>query len=46
MVPLERVGDLASKVRTIAVEYYRRTGKPLGVTGELGEYEASRLPDQ
>lgn len=46
MVPLERVGDLASKVRTIAVEYYRRTEKPLGVTGELGEYEASRLPDQ
>ncbi len=46
MGPLERIGELLSKVRTIAVEYYRLTGKPLGVIGEIGEYEGARLLDQ
>jgi hypothetical protein len=26
-------------------DYYRLTGKPLGITGEVGEYEAARLLD-
>lgn len=28
-------------VRALAVEYYQLTGKPLGVTGEIGEVEAA-----
>ncbi len=28
-------------VRALAVEYYQLTGKPLGVTGEIGEFEAA-----
>lgn len=31
-----------AEVRVLAVEYYQLTGKPLGVTGEIGEFEAAR----
>ncbi len=30
-----------AEVRALAVEYYQLTGKPLGVTGEIGEFEAA-----
>ena len=33
--------DILTEVRTLAVEYYQLTGKPLGVTGEIGEVEAA-----
>ena len=33
--------DILAKVRALAVEYYQLTGKPLGVTGEIGEVEAA-----
>lgn len=33
---------ILADVRTLAVEYYRLTGKPLGVTGEIGEVEAAQ----
>ena len=33
--------DILSEVRALAVEYYQLTGKPLGVTGEIGEFEAA-----
>ena len=29
--------------KAVAQRYYRATGKPLGVTGEVAEYEAARL---
>jgi hypothetical protein len=29
-----------------AAEYYRLTGRPLGITGEVAEYEAARLLDE
>mgnify|MGYP006903649843 FL=1 len=29
--------------RKIATAYYRLTGKPLGITGEIGEYEAAKF---
>jgi hypothetical protein len=32
-----------SDVKQLAKEYYRLTGKPLGVTGEVAEHEAARL---
>jgi len=35
--------DLLAKVKLLAQEYYELTGKPLGVTGEVAEYEAARL---
>jgi hypothetical protein len=37
------VAPILEKAKQVAVEYYRATGKPLGVTGEVGEYEAARL---
>lgn len=33
--------EILAEVRTLAVEYHRLTGKPLGVTGEIGEFEAA-----
>ena len=36
---------LAAEVRVLAIEYYRLTGKPLGITGEIGEVETAKLLD-
>ena len=33
--------DILVEVRALAVEYWQLTGKPLGVTGEIGEFEAA-----
>lgn len=45
MSVLVHIGELLGKARALAIEYYRLTGKPLGITGEVGEYEAARLLD-
>jgi hypothetical protein len=37
------VKDLLGSVKTIAQEYYALTGRPLGVTAEIAEYEAALL---
>jgi hypothetical protein len=37
------LSDLFHDVRSLAVRYYRATGKPLGVTGELAELAAAAL---
>ncbi len=42
-VPLPELGDLFHDVRSLALRYYRTTGKPLGVTGELAELAAATL---
>ena len=34
---------MLERARAAAIDYYRLTGKPLGITGEIGEYEAARL---
>lgn len=39
----ERVREILAKVKLLAAEYYRLTGKPLGVTGEVAEYIAADL---
>lgn len=39
---LERIGDLLSRAIQIAKQYREETGKPLGITGEVAEYEAAR----
>jgi Family of unknown function (DUF6998) len=36
-----RLRKVLAQVRPLAVEYYRLTGKPLGVTGEIAEYVAA-----
>ena len=33
--------DILAEVKALAVEYHELTGKPLGVTGEIGEFEAA-----
>ena len=42
-IRLREIGDVLKRARQAAVDYYRLTGKPLGITGEIGEYEAARL---
>ena len=39
----EQIGEILNKARAAAVSYYDLTNKPLGITGEVGEYEAARL---
>ena len=34
---------LLKKARVLAADYHRLTGKPLGITAEIGEFEAARL---
>lgn len=38
-----RVREIIAQVKPLAAEYYRLTGKPLGVTGEIAEYLAAQL---
>ena len=38
-----RVREILATVKPLAAEYYRLTGKPLGVTGEVAEYIAAEL---
>lgn len=35
---IERIKEILATVKPLAAEYYRMTGKPLGVTGEVAEY--------
>ncbi|MDL2407598.1 hypothetical protein PY650_18395 [Rhizobium calliandrae] len=37
------VKDILAAVKPLAAEYYRISGKPLGVTGEIAEYIAGEL---
>lgn len=37
----EDVGEIISEVKTLAKKYKNLTGKPLGITGEVAEYEAA-----
>jgi len=38
-----RLIDLLKEAKKLAQEYYALTGRPLGITGEVAEYEAARL---
>jgi hypothetical protein len=42
-VAIEEIAPLLDAAREAAIAYYRLTGKPLGITGEIGEYEAAKL---
>lgn len=37
----ERVREILAAVKPLAAEFYRLSGKPLGVTGEIAEYVAA-----
>lgn len=37
------IESILKSVKRLAVQYYELTGKPLGVTGEIAEFEAERL---
>jgi hypothetical protein len=39
----ERILAILAKAKRLAGEYRTLTGKPLGITGEVAEYEAARL---
>ncbi|HEX8322081.1 DUF6998 domain-containing protein [Longimicrobium sp.] len=39
----ERVFELLAEAKKLAEEFRQLTGKPLGITGEVAEYEAARL---
>jgi hypothetical protein len=41
--PESRVWEILRSAKSLASEFYKLTGKPLGVTGEVAEYEAARL---
>ncbi len=41
--PPRDVEHIMADIKRLAVEYYRRTGRPIGATGEIAEYEAARL---
>ena len=40
-IPLEHIGPILERARAAAVDYYQVTSKPLGITGEYGEYVAA-----
>lgn len=39
---LKEIERILEAVRPLAIQYYKLTGKPLGITGEMGEFEAAR----
>ncbi len=41
--PAARVFELLAEVKALAREYYELTGRPIGITAEVAEYEAARL---
>lgn len=42
-IELAEVGKLINQARELAVRYRDLTGRPIGITGEVAEYEAARL---
>ena len=38
-----RVFELLRRAKALAKQYYRLTGRPLGITGEVAEFEAARI---
>ena len=43
MIDLDKVGAILERARKAAIDYYELTGKPLGITGEYGEYMAAKI---
>jgi len=45
MTTTDRIMEILAAAKRLAQEYRNLTGKPLGITGEIAEYEAARLLD-
>lgn len=43
IIPLDEIAPLIEQACLLARQYMELTGKPLGITGEVAEFEASRL---
>lgn len=43
MEATDEVDQILSDAKVLALRFYHLTGKPLGVTGEVAEYEAARI---
>ncbi len=43
MIDVAKAGEILERARAAAIDYYALTGKPLGITGEIGEYLTARL---
>ena len=43
MVSSKQLVGILREVKQLAREYYELTGRPLGVTGEIAEYEVARI---
>ena len=43
MIDLEKAGKILEHARQAAIDNYDLTGKPLGITGEFGEYMTAKL---
>ena len=43
MASSKRLLYLLGEVKPLACEYYKITGRPLGITAEIAEYEAARI---
>ena len=43
MNKLRKIGQILNRAKKAAIEYKLETGKPLGITGEYGEYVAAKL---
>jgi hypothetical protein len=43
MTPESEILDILLATKKLAQRYRTLTGKPLGVTGEIAEYEAARI---
>jgi hypothetical protein len=42
-ITLKEIAPILERAKQVAIDYYQATDKPLGVTGEVGEYEVARL---
>jgi hypothetical protein len=42
-IDLNLIGDIIREVKIYARKYYELTGRPLGITGEIAEFEAANL---
>jgi len=40
---LDAIGEVIASAKALAIRYRELTGKPLGITGEVAEYEAARI---
>lgn len=43
MSSLSEINEIIETLRLCAIRYYQLTGKPVGITAEIGEHDAARL---